>query len=68
MQDDVELIAFAKEFGCDAILEALLRIRFSLRNRFCQLGAKRRRRTRFSPTITVKIEIGFTPKHSMILC
>jgi hypothetical protein len=42
MQDDVELIAFAKEFGCDAILETLLRIRFSLRDRFCRLGAKRR--------------------------
>jgi hypothetical protein len=42
MQDDVELIAFVKEFGCDAILETLLRIRFSLRDRFCRLGAKRR--------------------------
>jgi hypothetical protein len=42
MQDDVELIAFAKEFGCNAILETLLRIRFSLCNRFCRLRAKRR--------------------------
>jgi hypothetical protein len=42
MQDDVELIAFVREFGCDVILETLLRIRFSLRNRFCRLGAKRR--------------------------
>jgi hypothetical protein len=42
MQDDAELIAFVKKFGCDAILETLLRIRFSLRDRFCRLGAKRR--------------------------
>jgi hypothetical protein len=51
MQDDVELIAFIKEFGCDAIYRTFLRIRFSLRDRFCRLGAKRHRRTRFSPAI-----------------